>query len=412
MEPSSNGYPEQVSASGLPVPDEAAVQSSGSPTGKSLRLRKRTRRDKPNQRVTWDEKAIAEHDKERGTRQKIDEPDTPFIRSPQTASDSEGEKGGGPLSSDDEQRRLSIRSPIHIPGLEAGKQNPSAMPTRSPADDLVNVGAIADRLNDWVLNGELQRDRKRSDHASSRGDVSSSGDEEAQKSRMSHSGSCDGDPKVRRRNSGDERRISLSEDSPMPRPSSDNFKAKRANHYNEVAAMKAFKQKGAPVVSDSESDTSDEDKQDGTILTNTNTNKNMNPGRNRGRLDSESGPSSTGGSFSAASDAAAAPEATRGQEALAGGQAAASSAAPACAESTESPGDGAGAALADSLRGPGVAFGRAGPDRPEEGQKKKSGAEEAAWKAKRNAHYNEMAMALRRQPPPSDEESDSSSAED
>ncbi|CAD7925626.1 unnamed protein product [Amoebophrya sp. A25] len=29
--------------------------------------------------VTWDEEAIAEHDKERGTRQKIDEPKTPYV---------------------------------------------------------------------------------------------------------------------------------------------------------------------------------------------------------------------------------------------------------------------------------------------------------------------------------------------
>ena len=28
--------------------------------------------------ITWDEETIAEHDKDRGTRQKIDEPDTPF----------------------------------------------------------------------------------------------------------------------------------------------------------------------------------------------------------------------------------------------------------------------------------------------------------------------------------------------
>eukprot|EP00938_MAST-03A_sp_MAST-3A-sp1_P007374 g7374.t1 len=29
-------------------------------------------------RIVWDEEVIAEHDKERGTRQKIDEPDTPY----------------------------------------------------------------------------------------------------------------------------------------------------------------------------------------------------------------------------------------------------------------------------------------------------------------------------------------------
>lgn len=30
-------------------------------------------------KITWDEEVIAEHDKERGQRQKIDEPDTPFL---------------------------------------------------------------------------------------------------------------------------------------------------------------------------------------------------------------------------------------------------------------------------------------------------------------------------------------------
>ena len=29
--------------------------------------------------VKWDEETISEHDKDRGTRQKIDEPDTPFV---------------------------------------------------------------------------------------------------------------------------------------------------------------------------------------------------------------------------------------------------------------------------------------------------------------------------------------------
>merc|ERR1719384_511121 len=68
------------------------------PKSSSRPLRQRTRK-KVKGRVHWDEKAIEEHNKERGTRQKIDEPDTPFVRSPQ-ASDSEG----GPASSDDEQR--------------------------------------------------------------------------------------------------------------------------------------------------------------------------------------------------------------------------------------------------------------------------------------------------------------------
>ena len=35
-------------------------------------------RDAGSKRIKWDEEVIAEHDKERGSRQKIDEPPTPF----------------------------------------------------------------------------------------------------------------------------------------------------------------------------------------------------------------------------------------------------------------------------------------------------------------------------------------------
>jgi len=76
-----------------------------------------------------------------------------------------------------------------------------------------------------------------------------------------------------------ERRISLPEDSPQPKPSSDKFKAKRAQHYNEVAALKAFKKKFVSgEYSSPESDTSDEDKQEtcGDVRTKTNTNTNLN----------------------------------------------------------------------------------------------------------------------------------------
>ncbi len=41
--------------------------------------------------VTFDEEVIAEHDKERGTRMPIPEPDTPFLRSSIMSSDDESE---------------------------------------------------------------------------------------------------------------------------------------------------------------------------------------------------------------------------------------------------------------------------------------------------------------------------------
>ena len=46
---------------------------------------------KDKKHVTFDEEVIAEHDKERGTRMVILEPDTPFLRSSIMSSDDEAE---------------------------------------------------------------------------------------------------------------------------------------------------------------------------------------------------------------------------------------------------------------------------------------------------------------------------------
>ena len=46
-------------------------------------------------KIKWDEETIAEHDKERGTRQKIDEPPTPYAYGTESpmAVDEKGEDG-------------------------------------------------------------------------------------------------------------------------------------------------------------------------------------------------------------------------------------------------------------------------------------------------------------------------------
>jgi hypothetical protein len=60
-------------------------------------------------RIRWDEETIAEHDKERGTRQKIDEPNTPFAHHPAAA---EEETSDGMLGDHEQirepERRLSF----------------------------------------------------------------------------------------------------------------------------------------------------------------------------------------------------------------------------------------------------------------------------------------------------------------
>lgn len=273
-----------MSPSGTATSASGVVHALLSP--KSSKLRQRHRK-KAKGRVTWDEQAIAEHDKERGTRQKIDEPDTPFVRSPQTASDSEA----GPASSDDEHRHF--RPPMRLPmkgvnwKLEPGPDGGSAA---RPAEIEVSATAVADRLDAWVRSGgACTSSRQASGGSLTSGASSDAGDCVADTSRLSSacsSRSSSSAPQHRRlshdgvsdtgkvsSSQGDRRRISLEEEA-EPKTSSDKFVAKRAQHYNEVAAMKALKQQKWHDEASTESDTSDEEKQADDITTNTNTNIN------------------------------------------------------------------------------------------------------------------------------------------
>lgn len=64
-----------------------------------LKWKGKTRRRERPDGVHWDEQGIAEHDKTRGTRMPIDEPDTPFARSPlDSSSDEESRARGRGLS--------------------------------------------------------------------------------------------------------------------------------------------------------------------------------------------------------------------------------------------------------------------------------------------------------------------------
>mmetsp|Transcript_43136 Transcript_43136/g.101329 ORF Transcript_43136/g.101329 Transcript_43136/m.101329 type:complete len:614 (+) Transcript_43136:82-1923(+) len=290
----------------VPSPPGGAGNDQLSPKGGKVRTRPR-KKTRGTMRVTWDEKIIAEHDKERGTRQKIDEPDTPYIRSPQTASDSEG----GVVSSDEEhaQHRLSWRRDDAVYG---GSCSSKAVPVPNPAEisaagELGTSGAgngagmadewhedVANRLNDWVKGGHRRTSTDSCSAGSSDGCAAADEPDFSRTSSANSSRSSSSAPQWRGLmgplsstdsvNDGKkhDRRISLPEETPQPKPSSDKFKAKRAQHYNEVAALKAFKQKfGTGFSGDDsspESDTSDEDKKEscGDVQTKTNTNTNLN----------------------------------------------------------------------------------------------------------------------------------------
>jgi Protein phosphatase inhibitor 2 (IPP-2) len=57
------------------------------------------------QRVTFDEEIITEHDKERGTRMVITEPDTPFARSPLLSEDESPYEDYSPRKEEFKQKR-------------------------------------------------------------------------------------------------------------------------------------------------------------------------------------------------------------------------------------------------------------------------------------------------------------------
>merc|ERR1719379_2705096 len=117
---SSSGYPLGGGLPGYPLGGGLPA----SPKNRKTRVRKKGH-------ITWDEQAIAEHDKERGTRQKIDEPDTPFVRSPMTASDTEEGAASSDAPSDDECLRLaefSSAAQFHSDDLPVQRQGVSFEP--------------------------------------------------------------------------------------------------------------------------------------------------------------------------------------------------------------------------------------------------------------------------------------------
>jgi len=80
-------------------------------------------------RVKWDEDTIAEHDKDRGTRMVIDEPDTPFVRSPPCEGDS--------ASSSTSLQNIALKgAPILEEGIINGEAAPGILPIIGPGSSI------------------------------------------------------------------------------------------------------------------------------------------------------------------------------------------------------------------------------------------------------------------------------------
>jgi len=182
------------------------------------RGKKRPRR--PDLRVQWDEETIAEHDKDRGKRQKIDEPPTPWARSPASTSEDEEEEADG-------------TSGVHFDelGLEGSK---CPTPQSSPKGDVVAASPFAGKLA--ADPGELfaRLDQLAQTRESPEVDVDDCGANAETAGDLSRSPAHD-----------DTRRVQLFTGAEEPKGSSAAFKAKRAAHYNEFQVMQAFRQRQA-----------------------------------------------------------------------------------------------------------------------------------------------------------------------
>lgn len=237
------------------APATASSTFSGVTSPRSSKLRQRRKKNKG--RVHWDEQAIAEHDKQRS--------DTTWVRSRQTASDCETY-----MASSDDDHRISFRPHARI--LFSPGDN--SMMDNSPSMGDVNPAAVAHCLNAWVRSGAKHKGARApfaSTTSSDAGDIADHSNLSSASSSRCSSSAPQRRPSVEGKS---DRHISI-EVEEVPKAPSDSFKAKRIQHYNEMAAIKAFKQQDAKQqAQDDDSDTSDEDKRIDLITMNTNTNIN------------------------------------------------------------------------------------------------------------------------------------------
>lgn len=171
--------------------------------------------------VTWDEPTIAEHDKERGTRMKINEPNTPY------------NADKGTFSSDDETSSMDIDSSPR----GSQKLSPRFATPPSPKRQSLGADAVAENLHSTAEEPLNPGQRKIRTSAEP---VSSSLDHEALQRRMEQ---------VKEERTHDDARtihqVGEADDeeetdfmTPQDRAKKAAFSEKRKQHYNEFKRMK------------------------------------------------------------------------------------------------------------------------------------------------------------------------------
>jgi len=201
----------------------------------------KTKRTKPDH-ITWDEEAIAEHDKERGTRQKIDEPPTPYHY-----FDEEGNEVNASYFPSSSSSSTSVSSDI----IDAkGKTKDRSMDTmiedsRQYCDSIVT-------LRNTVVEQTSTRNTKSSDIPIQKQvlDPNNLNDFASKLQEVSKAG-----PGIAIKDENGEEYI------PPLRSQNEKkaFSSKRQQHYDEFLKMKEYKEKLAKGLLDEEDEDEDEE---------------------------------------------------------------------------------------------------------------------------------------------------------
>ncbi|CAE7618401.1 unnamed protein product [Symbiodinium sp. CCMP2592] len=123
---------------------QAPEQTEGEAADRPRALLSRKRPRAATSHVSWDEANLAEHDKERGTRQKIEEPPTPFVHSPPLLSEDEAEgateetvteaPAPGTMNAEELSKRLKLLEEV---------ANEESRPTSAPQSPAKSVRSVA-----------------------------------------------------------------------------------------------------------------------------------------------------------------------------------------------------------------------------------------------------------------------------
>uniref|UniRef100_A0A7S0AN76 Protein phosphatase inhibitor 2 n=1 Tax=Pyrodinium bahamense TaxID=73915 RepID=A0A7S0AN76_9DINO len=227
----------------------STVPAATAPTTPRVSGRKRRRELPPDVHVRWDEATIAEHDKERGTRQKIDEPPTPFAWSPPSASEDSDAAGASPGST---PTRCGVpSSAVPLNAVDPAEVAARLCQLAAERGRAVDVSATSPEPEEGAVEALAERAAPAAPAASPPPAAAPSPAHvpgpfrEAVQHRWAEEPPHGEEPLQGARQSNCHTVFAGVAGAGEPKPSSASFRAKRAQHYDEFKMLQAFRQKQA-----------------------------------------------------------------------------------------------------------------------------------------------------------------------